>query len=70
MSDNEPKLYLLSRMVDNYRCEIPLHAAYHHSELGLIILLMSAVRANQYFLLYLMGIINTLVLFMIGFKRT
>lgn len=35
----------------------------------MIIVLMSAVKPQQHFLLYLMGIVNTLVLFTIGFKR-
>ena len=35
----------------------------------MIIVLMSSVNSAQHFILYLMGIINTLVLFTIGFKR-
>jgi hypothetical protein len=35
----------------------------------MIIVLMTSIRPAQHFLLYIMGIINTLVLFTIGFKR-
>jgi hypothetical protein len=35
----------------------------------MIIILMTSIRASQHFVLYLMGVINTLVLFTIGFKR-
>jgi len=35
----------------------------------MIIILMTSIRPGQHFLLYLMGIVNTLVLFIIGFRR-
>lgn len=35
----------------------------------MIIVLMTSVNASQHLILYIMGIINTLVLFSIGFKK-
>lgn len=35
----------------------------------MIIILLPAVSSGQHFVLYVMAVINTLVLFTIGFKR-